>query len=565
MNGDQFLFSSGVVDFAEEQDYLTLRNRICFFNSCNLNKVQIDYDESTLEQCQSLVNMPVVCRYVRANGQDDLGGHEVSYVDGKIKFGTATVGVVTGVEIKQEDVETVTGEVKNLPVLYADERIWTRNENVSNAIKRLYKDGKLYSSWEVKTSDYRFENGVKYLLHYTFLSNCLLGSRSYPAYGTGGARVIDVSSVSDCEYLAAESILSEALAMDIESASASNINQLDDTNRKEDLSMDVNENIAVNVAENATEEEAVETVEVEETADVGVEGCGNNDSTVVSEDNPAEESTTDNASEAASVETVEAEETDGENGENGEAGGDNEPNESEEEEISAVKTDDDIRMLIGKALEREGHTDGKYYYLAMVFPEEKVILCRAGEQSALQFTKFNYVVGENEVSLSGKEEIEFVISPLNINSEIESKNNAIAEANNRIVELENKNAELIKAQEELNKLKSEQQAAEHAKAVNELRDYVIRSNRFTEEELQSEEIQKAINELNESWLKAEIADRLVASLGKENVSKNNKNNKNGIDTSESNSERSVAIVLSEEKKSVVTSKDVMREFFENYN
>ena len=531
---DQLMFSSSVVDLAEEQDYLTLKNRICFFNSKNLNNVQIDYDASTLEQCQTLVNMPVVARYVKRDGKDDLGGHEVSVVNGKMKFGTATIGVVTDVEIRNEDIETVTGEVMNLPVLYADERIWTRNENAANAIKRLHLDGKLYSSWEVKTSEYRFENGIKHLSKYSFLSNCLLGTKSYPAYGTSAAKVIDISEqIDDQEYLAAESIFSEALALDVESSSASNINQLDDTNRKEGLSMDVNENVVVETSEEEVKEETVKTVEVEETAEVEAKEEENNEVAEVSEDDPVEESTT----EEPEVESAESEDVEG-----------------EAEEVSAMKTVGDIRKMIRVALNELANED--YMDVAMIFPEEKLVLVQSWRMKELEYIQYSYRVDGETVVLEDEKKVEMVVSPLQINSEIENKNNAIAEANSRIVELENENAELIKAKEELDKIKAEQTEAEHSEAVNALRDYVVKSGRFTDEEIASEKIQNAINELNESWLKSEIADRLVASLA------DNKSKKStGVETSETKDvEKTISIVLSEEKDTA-TPEDVMNAFF----
>lgn len=531
---DQFMFSSSVVELAEEQDYLTLKNKICFFDDRNLNNVQIDYDGSTLEKCQTLINMPVVCRYVKRNGEDDLGGHEVSIVNGKVKFGTATVGVVTNVEIKQEDVQTVTGEIKNLPVLYADERIWTRNENATKAIKRLHLDGKLYSSWEVKSSEYTFKDNVKHLLNYSFLANCLLGTKSYPAYGTGGAQVLDVSETSDgCEYLAAEAILSEALALDLESESASNINsnQLEqDTNRKEELSMDVNENVVVDTSDEKVKEETAEVAETKEVVEAETKEEENNEVAEVSEDNPVEESTTD---ETVEVESAESEDAEGDT------------------EEAAMKTERDIRRMIRNVLNEMNTED--YMDVSFIFPEEKIVLAQSWRMKELEYVQYTYRVDGDKVILEDEKKVELVISPLQINSEIENKNNAIAEANNRIVELENQNAELVKAKEELDKIKAEQAETEHSEAVNKLREYVVKSGRFTEEEIASEEVQKAINELNETWLKSEIADRLVASLAEQKSKK--------TEVSEVKETKStLSVVLSENEKSA-TPDDILRVFF----
>lgn len=524
---DQFLFSSSVVDLSEEKDYLTLKNRVFYFNSPNLNNVQIDYDESSLEQCKSLINCPLLAKYVKRNGKDDLGGHEVSINNGQVEFNTAAIGTITNVEIVEEDVETVDGSVKKLPCLYATEVVWTRFKNATNAIQRLYQSGNLHNSWELKSSEYSFSSGIKYIKGYKFIGNCLLGTESYPAYGRS-AQILDISEETDqYEYLAAESF-SEALALDLESAAASNINQLDDTNRKEGLSMDVKENVVVEESEVEVKEEAAEVVNPEEAVEAETNETVDNE-TEVSADDPVEESTTDETNEAESSEGAEG-------------------SEQAEQEI-AMNTERDIRRMIRNALNEQRTED--YLDIAFVFPEDKIVLVQSWSMKELEYVQYSYRVEGDKVVLEDEKKVELVISPLQINSEIEKKNSAIADANNRIVELEKENAELVKVKEEYDKMKAEQAEAERSEAVNKLRDYVARSGRFTEEEIASEKIQNAINELNESWLKSEIADRLVASLAKTNEQ---------VDTSEKKEDKSVSIVLSEEDKSV-TREQVMRAFF----
>lgn len=531
MNND-FVFASKIVELSEEKDYLTLKNRVFFFNSPNLNHVQIDYDESSLEQCKSLINCPLLAKYVKRNGQDDLGGHEVSMNNGQVEFNTAAIGTITDVEIVEEDVETVDGKIQKLPCLYATEVVWTRFKNATNAIQRLYKSGKLHNSWELKSSDYSFSNGVKYIKGYKFIGNCLLGTESFPAYGRS-ARILDISENTDqYEYLAAESF-SEALALDLESESASNIisNQLSDINRKEELSMDVNENVVVETSEEEVKEDTTEVVETEEVVEAEVKESEDNEVAEVSEDNPVEESTTDKTEEVESAETEDAE--------------------GETEEVSAMKTVRDISRMIRVALNEINDED--YMDVAMIFPEEKIVLVQSWRMKELEFIQYSYRVEGEKVVLEDKKEVEMTISPLQINSEIESKNNIIAEANSRIVELENQNAELVKAKEELDKIKAEQAETEHSEAVNKLREYVVKSGRFTEEEIASEEVQKAINELNETWLKSEIADRLVASLAEQKSKK--------TEVSEVKETKStLSVVLSENEKSA-TPDDILRVFF----
>lgn len=539
---DQLVFSSSIVELSEEQDYLSLRNKICYFNSENLNMVQLDYDDSTVEHCQSLINSPVCAKYVKRDGKDDLGGHEIKVVDGKVKFGTATIGVVTGIDIKEEDVKTTSGEVRNLPVLYADERIWTRNENATKAIKRLYSEGKLFSSWELKSSEYTYSNGVKHITGYEFIGNCLLGTKSFPAYGKDGASVVEMSEQSgDYAYFAAEAILSEALALDIESMPALDINSNSEREEEKEI-MDVNEAIL----ESEVDENAVEEPVSEETANTEAQEEITNQPEV-SEDSEQEERESEAEAEGESEEVSETVEE-----ENSEA--EEETSEEVEEssegnnENSAMKTDADVYKMICKAVQ-ELEKD-EWYYISMIFPEDKFVLIQCYGMSSLEFLKYSYRIDGDKAILENEEKVELVISPLQINSEIEKKNNALAEANDRITELENQNAELIKAKEELDRINAEKAETEHAKRVDALRNYVVKSGRFTEAEIASEKLISAIENLDETWIKSEIADRLVASFANEKKSEN-------VETSETN--LGVSVVLSEDKS--VTPEDVMKAFF----
>ena len=294
--------------------------------------------------------------------------------------------------------------------------------------------------------------------------------------------------------------------------------------------MDVNENVVVDTSEEKVKEETAEVAETEEVVEAETKEEENNEVAEVSEDNPVEESTTD---ETVEVESAESEDAEGDT------------------EEAAMKTDNDIRRMIRVALNEINDED--YMDLAMLFPEEKIVLVQSWRMKQLQFVQYSYRVDGDKVILEDKKDVEMTISPLQINSEIENKNNAIAEANNRIVELENQNAELVKAKEELDKIKAEQAETEHSEAVNKLRDYVVKSGRFTEEEIASEEVQKAINELNETWLKSEIADRLVASLAEQKSKK--------TEVSEVKETKStLSVVLSENEKSA-TPDDILRVFF----
>jgi len=527
--------ASQVIEMSEHSSYIELVDRVCYYDGANANGVQIDYDESSLEKANSLVDMPVVAFFLSdKDGKPTLGGHAAKVTRDGIKFGTSAIGVHTNVWIEDAEVEMVSGEKKMAKCLFSTMRIWNRFENMVAAVKRLYNENRLYNSWEISVSSYKFENDTKKLLDYEFIGNALLGE-AIPAYGSA-SKVLSLASIDDedPQLLIAEALSADLLGGD----SASNINQLDDTksDRKEMTpKMEANENIVVENSEVETKEEAVETVAEEtvgETAEVNTEEVENSEEAEVSEENPVSDDAQADNAEVEAYEDADTENTEAE----------------ESEEVSERQTEEDVRRKLWEAVDKLRDERGDWYYIAMHFPEEHIILVQSNHMQRLQFVQYSYEITDDEAVLSNKQDVEMTISPLNINSEIESKNNALAEANSRI-------EELSKCKEELDKIKSEQAEASRTEAVNKLHEYVVKSGRFTDEEIASEEVQKAINELNEAWIKAEIADRLVASMTGDN--------EKAVETSEVKIEdNTVSILLSESSgKDTVTPDDVMNKFF----
>ena len=509
MDSNNMYVASQVIELSETDSYIDLVDRVCFYDHPNLNSVQLDYDESSYEKAQTLVNQPVLAYYKTDEfGNPTLGGHEMRVNNGKVSFATQAIGTHLDARIEDAEVELVDGTMANAKCLFSTIRLWKRFENCVSAARSLFEKGKLYNSWEIMPSEVFYDdNNIRHLKSYAFVGNCLLGT-AYPAYGKA-SHVYQVAEEDDDPQL----LIAEALSADLlGSDSASNINQLDDTksDRKEMTpKMEANENIVVENSEVETKEETVETVAeetVKETAEVNTEEVENSEEAEVSEENPvSDDAQADNAeveaSEDADTENTEAEES---------------------EEVSAKQTSEDIYRMIYDAVDKLRDDKGDWYYVAMLFPEDKLVLVQNPRMSKLQFVQYSYEITDDEAVLSNKQDVEMTISPLNINSEIESKNNALAEANARIVEL-------TKYKDELDNIKSAQASAEHAKAVEKLREYVIQSHMFSEEEIDGEDMKKAINELDEVWIKAEIADRFVKSnLSKSEVVFAEKEN-NGVE------------------------------------
>lgn len=270
MEQDKMFLASAAVELAESEDksYVDVINRICYYGEPNLNDVILPV-EGAEEKAQTLVNMPVVAKYrpIKVGNKkiDDLGGHEM-YVDPKdkkVKFATETIGTHISVEVKDDEVE-VAGEKKTLPCLFAKSRIWARNKKIYSAIKRLYNEGKLFSSWEISAKKFEFAEGLKTLTDYSFLGNCFLGSRTQPSYPC--AQAISMASLDE-----ASEELAEALTLDIykEETMAKEKETVTEVSETTDIK-EVVDNTAPTVAENedTTANENVEKSSSEDVTEV---------------------------------------------------------------------------------------------------------------------------------------------------------------------------------------------------------------------------------------------------------------------------------------------------------
>ena len=300
--------SSNVIELSEHKTYIELTRRLCYYDYPNLNGVQLNSDTAE-EKAQSLLMQPVVAKYKRIRNKDDLGGHECSVDNnGNVTFGTVPIGVNVAVEIKNDTVNINNNTVET-PCLFATSRIWTRNKNVCSAIKRLFAEGKLHSSWEILTENAEYVNNVKILKDYVFEADALLGSTSNPAYGEC-ATTLCVASAEDPEIL-----LSEAIANDF---------NIDNSETKEDKTLKIKENESVVTSENentdvvtdevvetSRETENVETTETTETVSETreakaekIEDTTANENTEKSEESNSDNTDTSNEEVVSDTDTI---------------------------------------------------------------------------------------------------------------------------------------------------------------------------------------------------------------------------------------------------------------------
>lgn len=452
--------SSNVIELSEHKTYIELTRRLCYYDYPNLNGVQLNSDTAE-EKAQSLLMQPVVAKYKRIRNKDDLGGHECSVDNkGNVTFGTVPIGVNVAVEIKNDTVNINNNTVET-PCLFATSRIWTRNKNVCSAIKRLFAEGKLHSSWEILTENAEYVNNVKILKDYVFEADALLGSTSNPAYGEC-ATTLCVASAEDPEIL-----LSEAIANDF---------NIDNSETKEDKTLKIKENESVVTSEN--ENADVVTDEVVETSQEteNVETTETNNET----------ETVNTSSEEETQEVVDNSET---------------------VDISAL-TVSDLRCKIEKACRDKI----RYCWVAFMFPTENYVLVEFDErESELEYMKFAYTVNGEDVTVGEPEKVKLVVSVADINSEISKKNDAIIKANEEITALKSEVETLTKYKEMFEQAEAEKAADELAKKKKCLSEYAVRSGYISSDEIESsEEIKKLIEAVDENGIKAIIVDRLMA-------------------------------------------------------
>lgn len=260
MEDNKIQLSSQTLELSETSTYIEMTNRLCYYGEPNLNGIVLPVDTAS-DIAETLIDQPVVAKYKTIKGKPDLGGHEVSKLpNGEVKFGTEFIGVHTSVEVKDDTVE-VQGVEKTLPCLFATCKIWKRNSNMVTAVKRLFSEGKLFSSWEILTSSYEVKDGLKYVKDYVFESNCLLGSKSFPAFGKCATALTLAETEENPEML-----IAEALAIDIE-----NINKKEDKDLNKDKKNTVVEGAEDNttvqpiVSETPVVEPVIKTPETSET------------------------------------------------------------------------------------------------------------------------------------------------------------------------------------------------------------------------------------------------------------------------------------------------------------
>jgi len=207
------------MELAESEDglYMTLTGQLCYLDDYNANGIKLLKGERFDENLNSLVETPVVAKYVWSedNGSD-FSGHEAyrDWLTGEIRFGTEAIGVHQKVWVEDKMVKPVFSDTeKMLPVVMYQAKIWSdRFPNFANVIRKLYAQGNLGTSWELipnaikqEQSDITAIPNPRSSDDWTLIGNCLLGKDVIGAY-EGTSKVTNIATATSVQSEIAQAL-----------------------------------------------------------------------------------------------------------------------------------------------------------------------------------------------------------------------------------------------------------------------------------------------------------------------------------------------------------------------
>lgn len=472
---ENILLSSKPIEIADYKTYKEATFIISVLDEWDENNRLIPKDVGE-KYHKTIIGFPIVAKLIRdVDGNPvDFRGHEMKVIvnsDGTTdyKFDTMPIGSVLDSWIEKREVAGYKGK-KDCIMIKA--KLWSdRFPEYFTVLDKLWANNDVKSSWELVAQKTEKTIKGKIIKAFSFLGNCILGSTIAPA--VSGAGVVEYAQSENDDKSNDEFVLASALSKDcLESSYAEN------SVKEENMSKSKKEEVVVEATS-----EIAETVEetVEETVvETPIENAENVDN--------------DNKEEEVAQEQPTVDET----------------------EVSAITVND-----LRKKLQESVAKATKYGWVCYVFPTESYCLVRDDSiEDELSYLKFTYTVDGDDIVLGEPEEVKLVVSVAEINSEIAAKNDALVVANEKILELEKEVAELSTYKEQIAQLEVEKAEKELAEKRESLKQYALKSNRITEEELgegenANAEIKRMISELDEVGIKALISDRLIASLSEE--------------------------------------------------
>lgn len=475
METEKIILSGSPIEIAEYEDHKMATFLISVLDEYDLNGRMIPKESGELYH-SSIIGFPILAKMVCNEAGDpvDFAGHEMYIVvdeegNSQVRFNTHPIGSVVESWIEER---AVSGYVGKKSCIMIKAKLWsTRYPEYFAVLDKLWAANNVKSSWELTVQEAVQTAKGRILKTFSFIGNTLLGSKVLGA--VPGAGVYEYAELDPEIELAA------ALSKDV---------FIEDAQRKEDGVLEnenvnqeqiVSEVVETEVETETVEAEVVET-EVETPADETVEVEEAEMTEEVSEGEPAE---------AIPVEEV-------------------------AETESAMLTDYDLRRRVNEAYRTQYD---KWGWVSFWFPaDNEAWIEYEGRPTEMDFMRVVYTVENDVVTITSAEPVKLTVSVAEINNALETRDNAIAKANERINELSAQVAALQPYKEAADQAEQERIEAEMAEKRTAFKEKMISSKLFTQDEIETSEALKAmIDCLDESALKAEIAERFMAKLDSE--------------------------------------------------
>lgn len=201
------LDSNYKIEISEIQDdptYMDVKFIICDF-STNRNGVRIN--RNTIDDWKdTLITKPLVgkIQFNNQNMEDDFTTHQAKKIykrddSGKViqsyEFGTDAFGVFTDVDIE---------DIDGIDYITATARIWRRFTKACDIIQnRFENDIPLGTSWEISILDESTDEEGRIINNGIFMSHCLLGRTTTPAFESNDSSMLEVAEEQENELAAA--------------------------------------------------------------------------------------------------------------------------------------------------------------------------------------------------------------------------------------------------------------------------------------------------------------------------------------------------------------------------
>ena len=486
MNKESALLEGTVLEVASYENYKEATILVSVLDQPDLEN-RIITEEAGEEYYSTLIGYPLLAKLKKniLGKPQDFGGHEMFEITDKNgkkkkKFNTIAIGSIVDAWIEERELDEYEGQQK---CILCKAKLWTsRYPEYFKVFDKLWNKGKLSTSWELTATNVEEDdNGNKIYKVFEYIGLALLGSSKTPA--VPGAGVLEYAELEENYDTELASALEKDIAnLDINYAEKEDLNLADKEKKEKENIKDNTENTepTVDVPENEDEKKKKTSEEKAE--------C-----------------------KKKKVKTAEVEE------------------DNENTEIASL-TDHDLFRLIGeKCRKKIGCAWG---YISYWFPEEHTIWYKpCNGELQLEYKLFTYSVSDNEVEVSEPTDVALTVSVDKINEELAEKNEKIETLT---AELELKNEAVISAGEKIGKLKveiselepykekvetaeKERIEAEIAEEKKSLKENLLKTNLFTEDEIAKAEIAEFIEARDKNAINNLIANRYIASLNEPQI------------------------------------------------